>query len=131
MLFSLTPKPGETTQEVALREVSEETGVSGRIVGELGSIHYWFSRKGVRYSKEVLYYLMEAIGGDVSLHDHEYDAARWFPYNDLPAHLTYANEAEIASKAGPLIASYLNGAASKKVRRARRPRGSAADRGVG
>jgi len=112
-----TPKPGETTEEVALREVREETGVTGRIIGELGSIHYWFSRQGVRYSKEVFYYLMEAVGGDVSLHDHEYDAARWFPYHEAIQRLTYANEAEILRKAGPLIGRYLagDGAGATKV----------------
>lgn len=35
-----TPREGESTAEVALREVEEETGIKGRIVGELGSIHY-------------------------------------------------------------------------------------------
>jgi len=107
-----TPKPGETTEEVALREVREETGVAGRIVEELGSIHYWFSRQGVRYSKEVFYYLMEAVGGDVSLHDHEYDDARWFPYHEAVRRLTYANEAEILRKAGPLISRKLAGTAT-------------------
>jgi len=107
-----TPKPGETTEEVALREVREETGVTGRIIGELGSIHYWFSRQGVRYSKEVFYYLMEAVGGDVSLHDHEYDAARWFPFHEAIRRLTYANEAEHLRKAGPLISRYLAGDAA-------------------
>jgi 8-oxo-dGTP pyrophosphatase MutT (NUDIX family) len=98
-----TPHQGESTEEVALREVSEETGIRARIVGELGSIHYWFSRHGLRYSKEVFYYLMEAIGGDVSLHDHEYDDARWFPMSEGPARLAYANEAEIAQRAATLI----------------------------
>lgn len=94
-----TPAPGETTEEVALREVREETGVSARIVDQLGSIHYWFSRRGIRFSKEVLYYLMEATGGDVTLHDHEYDDARWFPVGEAAARLAYENEAEIMRKA--------------------------------
>lgn len=98
-----TPHEGESTEEVALREVSEETGISARIVGELGSIHYWFSRHGLRYSKEVFYYLMEATGGDVSLHDHEYDDAHWFRLSEAPARLAYANEAEIARRAATLI----------------------------
>lgn len=94
-----TPAPGETTEEVALREVREETGVSARIVEQLGSIHYWFSRRGVRYNKEVLYYLMEATGGDVTLHDHEYDDARWFPLGEAAARLAYQNEAAIMRQA--------------------------------
>src|SRR5215813_2653177 len=73
-----TPRPGEATPDVAVREVAEETGITAQIVTELGSIHYRFARRGVRYNKEVLYYLMEATGGDVSLHDHEYDESRWF-----------------------------------------------------
>src|SRR5262245_32451122 len=55
-----TPRSGEETPDVARREVAEETGITARIVDELGSIHYWFARGGVRYNKEVLYYLMEA-----------------------------------------------------------------------
>ncbi|MFI5272274.1 MAG: NUDIX hydrolase [Ktedonobacterales bacterium] len=94
-----TPQTGETHEQVALREVREETGISGRLMGELGRIRYWFSRRGVRYSKEVLYYLMEAAGGDVSLHDHEYDDARWFPLSAAATALAYANEAEIVRTA--------------------------------
>lgn len=102
-----TPQKGESTEEVALREVSEETGILARIVGELGSIHYWFSRHGLRYSKEVFYYLMEASGGDISLHDHEYDDARWFPVSEVPSRLAYANEAEIAQRAASIIRQHI------------------------
>ncbi len=102
-----TPQPGETTEQVALREVSEETGVSARIVAELGSIHYWFSRRGVRFNKEVFYYLMQAIGGSVEEHDHEYDDARWFPTAEAAQRLTFENEASILRQAEPLIADVL------------------------
>jgi bis(5'-nucleosidyl)-tetraphosphatase len=99
-----TPAPGETTEEVALREVREETGVSARVVEQLGSIHYWFSRRGVRFNKEVLYYLMEATGGDIALHDHEYDDARWFPLAGAASRLAYENEAEIMRQAAARLA---------------------------
>ena len=107
-----TPKAGETHEQVALREVQEETGIAGRILGEIDSIHYWFARQGVRYNKEVLYYLMEATGGDVSLHDHEYDDARWFPIAEVPGRLAYANEAEIARRAESLIRAQADGGAA-------------------
>ena len=94
-----TPRKGETHEAVALREVEEESGIAARIVGELGQIHYWFARRGTRFSKDVLYYLMEATGGDVSRHDHEYDDARWFPLSLAAGALAYANEAEIVRKA--------------------------------
>jgi 8-oxo-dGTP pyrophosphatase MutT (NUDIX family) len=90
-----TPLAGEAVADVALREVAEETGITARIVDELGSIHYWFSRHGMRFNKEVFYYLMEATGGDVSLHDHEYDDAAWFPLPDALTRVAYPNEAEM------------------------------------
>jgi 8-oxo-dGTP pyrophosphatase MutT (NUDIX family) len=98
-----TPEQGETTEQVALREVTEETGIQTRIVGKIGSIRYGFSRQGRRFSKEVLYFLMEAIGGDVSLHDHEYDDARWFTLDSAAEHLAYTNEANVLRRAIPRI----------------------------
>ena len=89
--------------DAALREVREETGLVTQVAGELGSIHYFFTRAGVRYSKEVFHYLLAATGGDVSLHDHEYDEARWFPLAEADSRLTFANEAGMVRKAVPLI----------------------------
>ena len=98
-----TPGQGESQEETALREVCEETGLTVRILEEIGSIHYWFSRRGVRYKKEVLHYLMEATGGDLSLHDHEYDEARWFPLDEATQRLAHENEIEIVRRAEELI----------------------------
>ena len=54
-----TPEPGETTEETALREVAEETGLEVRITGPLDSIEYWFVQSGTRIHKTVHYFLME------------------------------------------------------------------------
>lgn len=72
-----TPDPGETTEETALREVREESGLDVRILRPLGSMDYWFAVAGERVHKIVHFYLMEAIGGDTSQHDAEYDEVRW------------------------------------------------------
>jgi len=104
-----TPKDGETVEEKALREVGEETGIQARIVGDLGSIQYSFGRRGVRYEKEVRHFLMEATGGDVSLHDAEYDEARWFGLTEAMRRLTYANETEVVRRAESLIGQLLAG----------------------
>jgi 8-oxo-dGTP pyrophosphatase MutT (NUDIX family) len=98
-----TPGHGETQEETALREVCEETGLTVRILEEVGSIHYWFSRRGVRYKKEVLHYLMSPTGGDLSLHDHEYDEARWFPLDEATQRLAHENEIAIVRRAEELI----------------------------
>lgn len=107
MLPKGTPAPGETVEETALREVREETGIEPRIIGDLGSIQYSFARRGVRYYKEVRHFLMLATGGDVTLHDAEYDEARWFRLAEGMKRLTYVNEAEALRRAQPLISKYL------------------------
>lgn len=107
MLPKGTPARAETVEQTAVREVREETGIEPRVIGEIGSIHYWFARKGVRFQKEVFHYLMEAAGGDVSLHDAEYDEARWFPLPTAIERLTYENEADVVRRAEPLIMRYL------------------------
>ena len=42
----------ETAQEAALREVAEETGITGRIIRHLASIDYWFSSPDRRVHKD-------------------------------------------------------------------------------
>jgi ADP-ribose pyrophosphatase YjhB (NUDIX family) len=104
-----TPTIGETVEETALREVREETGVQARIVDDLGSIQYSFARRGVRFNKEVRHFLMKATGGDVALHDAEYDEARWFALAEAVQRLTYQNEVEVMRRAQPLIGKHLVG----------------------
>ena len=60
------PDPGETSEQTALREVAEETGLEVRITGPLDSIEYWFVQSGTRIHKTVHYFLMEPVGGDLS-----------------------------------------------------------------
>nr|MBA3851512.1 NUDIX domain-containing protein [Chloroflexota bacterium] len=50
-----TPDAGETTEETALREVTEETGLAVRILEPVGSIEYWFIERGSRIHKTVHY----------------------------------------------------------------------------
>jgi len=96
-----TPEPGETIEETALREVREETGVEVEVMANVGDIRYWFSRpkEGVRFLKTVRHYLMRQVGGDTSLHDHEFDDVRWFPAQEALKLLTYRNESRILRQA--------------------------------
>ena len=59
-----TPERGESIEQTALREVSEETGLGVEIVGDLGTIEYGFARpaQGVRFEKTVHHFLMRPDG---------------------------------------------------------------------
>ena len=95
-----TPDPGESRTQTALREVREETGLEVRSEGFIDSIEYWFvgDGSGVRFHKTVGFYLMSSIGGDITLHDHEFDAVRWVPVGQALRTLTYGNEVRIVEK---------------------------------
>ena len=66
-----TPAHGETREMTALREVREETGLEARIINEVGTIEYSFTRKGRVVKKQVFHYLMIAVGGSLEAHDHD------------------------------------------------------------
>jgi 8-oxo-dGTP pyrophosphatase MutT (NUDIX family) len=98
-----TPDPGETTEETALREVREETGLDVRITAPFDSIHYTFVQGGTRIHKTVHYFLMEPTGGDLGRHDHEFDDVRWIGLHDANGILTFPTERALVDKAIPAL----------------------------
>jgi len=94
-----TPNRGETTEETALREVREETGLTVRIVSPLDSIHYTFVQKGMRIAKTVHYFLMAPTGGCFEDHDHEFEEVRWVTFGEAAAMLSFDTERELVALA--------------------------------
>jgi ADP-ribose pyrophosphatase YjhB (NUDIX family) len=90
---------GEPAEDAALREVREETGWEGRIVGDLGEIEYWYVWAGVRVHKIVRFFLMEAVGGDESLRDHEMEEVAWYPLADAADLVGFRSEREVVVRA--------------------------------
>jgi 8-oxo-dGTP pyrophosphatase MutT (NUDIX family) len=107
-----TPEHGETTEETALREVAEETGLQVRITGPLDSIEYSFVQSGTRIHKTVHYFLMEPIGGDIAGHDREFEEVRWIPFADAPSTLTFETERALVARAADLLSTDSVGAGS-------------------
>jgi len=99
-----TPEPGETTEQTALREVTEETGLLVRITGPLESIEYWFVQSGTRIHKTVHYFLMEPTGGDLTRHDHEFEQVRWVSFDEAAGLLTFETERVLVVRAAAAIA---------------------------
>jgi 8-oxo-dGTP pyrophosphatase MutT (NUDIX family) len=98
-----TPKPGETREETALREVAEETGLDVRITAPLDSIEYWFVQSGQRIHKTVHYFLMDPVGGDLSAHDHEFEQVRWVTFAEASHMLTFETERALVARAAEAI----------------------------
>jgi 8-oxo-dGTP pyrophosphatase MutT (NUDIX family) len=100
-----TPNPGETLEETAIREVTEETGLRVDIAAPIGSIQYWFGRSNddTRYHKTVHFYLMSPVGGSIAEHDHEFDQVDWLGSGEAIQTLTYQNEVDILKKAVDMV----------------------------
>lgn len=103
-----TPIPGETLEETALREVREETGLTVRIVSPLDAIRYTFVQRGTRIHKTVHYFMMEATGGGLEDHDHEFEEVRWIAFQEAPGILSFETERSLVG----LAASRLQQAAT-------------------
>jgi len=92
---------GETPELTALREVREETGLTGKIVDKLGEISYWYYITGenAKCRKTVSFYLMEYVRGDTSDHDAEVDSAEWFSFDRAFEKISYRGDRSILEKA--------------------------------
>jgi 8-oxo-dGTP pyrophosphatase MutT (NUDIX family) len=93
------PEPGESSQDAALREVREETGLEATPVEKLGDIRYWYARDGDRVLKVVSFFLFRYRAGRLADHDHEVEEALWIPLDEAPRRLAYRGEKEMAATA--------------------------------
>src|SRR5688572_19795940 len=68
---------GETSEQAALREVREETGIEARIVKPLDTIEYFFRAGDTLIQKRVDFYLMEYVAGELEPQLSEVDDVEW------------------------------------------------------
>jgi 8-oxo-dGTP pyrophosphatase MutT (NUDIX family) len=104
-----TPNAGESREETAVREVTEETGLEVRIKAPLDSIEYEFVQRGTRIHKTVHYFLMEPVGGDLARHDREFETVRWIRFDEAPWLLTFETERALVALAADRLANTGNG----------------------
>ena len=96
---------GESPEETAVREVSEETGLKGRIIEKIGETKYWYYIKegNMKCRKTVHFFLMAYEGGDVANHDWEVDSASWFQIDEAIKKANYKNEKGLLEKAKKIL----------------------------
>jgi len=103
---------GETLEEAAAREATEETGLEVEVIKPLGEIDYWFvPPKGAggerrRVHKFVHFFLMKAVGGDASNHDAETEEVRVFPGEEAVDVADYDSEKDMIRRAIEEVASW-------------------------
>jgi 8-oxo-dGTP diphosphatase len=68
---------GETSEDAALREVREETGLEARILKPLDTIEYTFRAGDTVIHKRVDFYLMEYVAGELEPQLSEVDDVQW------------------------------------------------------
>lgn len=96
---------GEEASDTAVREVREETGLSGRIVEKIGDISYWYYIKedNAKCRKTVHFYLLEYVSGTTEDHNWEVSAAEWFTLDEALSMVSYKGDKEIVQKAKEML----------------------------
>ena len=93
-------EPGESSEEAALREVSEETGVVGHLAGLLGDVAYVYrERHGGPVEKRVRFYLIEYHSGEPRPLDGEMERVFWCSPVEACSRLSFATERRVMERA--------------------------------
>ncbi len=96
----------ETAEQAAIREISEETGITGRILKHLATIDYWFSGTDRRVHKKVHHFLLEALSGELTTEndpDREAEKVEWVLLDRVSSRLADPNERRIVAHARDIL----------------------------
>lgn len=91
---------GESEVRAALRELKEETGLSDVEVlfGFRKEISYFYTEKGERVLKSVVYYLCRSRTTEVTL-SYEHKGWEWLPFEEAMSRLRFRTSREVLAAA--------------------------------
>ena len=106
-----TPHAGETTEQTALREVAEETGLTELRLGpRLHTIDWFFRFRGRLIHKYCHFYLIECPAGDTCPQAEEgITECLWLPLDEAIASISYDNAREVLRLAATQLRGASNG----------------------
>ena len=94
---------GESTEQAAVREVEEETGIKAEIIQKIGQSKYNLTKNGENIFKVVTIYLMRFISGDLTPQITEVSNVIWLPYEEALKKLSYPKDKDLLRKAKELL----------------------------
>ena len=111
-----TTEPGESSEKTAVREVSEETGYSTRIIAPLNNLEYEFIVENTYVKKTVHYFVMVLEDAtkipEQKLQVGEYLRPVWVTIPEALDRLTHNNSKELLLQAVELYRDYATKRAS-------------------
>jgi 8-oxo-dGTP pyrophosphatase MutT (NUDIX family) len=90
---------GESTEEAAIREVEEETGIKAEITDKLGQSKYVITKNDEKIFKVVTIFLMKYLSGEPKAQIGEVSDVSWLSYEEALKKLTYPGDKDLLRKA--------------------------------
>ena len=90
---------GETSEQAALREVLEETGLEAEIIKPLDTIEYFFRAGDTLIRKRVDFYLMRYVGGTLTPQLSEVDDVEWVELSEAIGRASFDSERKLLEAA--------------------------------
>jgi 8-oxo-dGTP pyrophosphatase MutT (NUDIX family) len=90
---------GETSEQAALREVLEETGLQAEIIKPLDTIEYFFRAGDTLIHKRVDFYLMRYVSGELTPQLSEVDDVEWVEISEAIGRASFESERKLLEAA--------------------------------
>jgi len=95
---------GESLKNTAIREVEEECGIKTRVVAKIPDPEkYVYTMGGVKVFKQVNYFLMEYVSGDIKDHDWEMEEIEWRGFDGAYKRLNFHGAKKVLEKGRKLL----------------------------